>query len=486
MTPQEIVSEIYKHLSFFQKNWIEFCESAERVAKQCHKYLDEQTGDYYRVAEMLHPGEHAIHKLMKKAKDRETEGQRHGGEARHGSSPVKVPDSRTGDSRDEAGKALDELHHRLQDQLTKMEDKDHDLEKQGWVRVSGYDHLSYSFFSLPFARPFRVPPDFVNPITWVFGFRLTREPSTEERLLCDCALLTVLHDFRISGSEPHICTMGPCCTSENSGQTRLEGRYFNCGDTLRPDNRTGFVWHLREKLNAMDKDGELERAWKRVKPQAEKADLQGATGKGEGPASPPVPPDSGLQNTPKQPSTTTGEADSTVRADGELPAGAIKGMTWQQVRQEAEALIEREGFPGRMELARRFKCDVRTVGKAIDGSEKLKTTEEAYKQEKVSKPKVVTLSDMCLIRAESKSVEPSDEAAVNEVLCSMSRFEIIAKIKEWTPIVNSDGSVDMQELHAQLEPCDDKALAKTYLVVKQQVDEINADDPETPGRRKVL
>jgi len=40
------------------------------------------------------------------AKERQKEGQRHGGQARHGSTPENLPESTTGDARDQVAKAF--------------------------------------------------------------------------------------------------------------------------------------------------------------------------------------------------------------------------------------------------------------------------------------------------------------------------------------------------------------------------------------------
>jgi hypothetical protein len=173
----------------------------------------------------------------------------------------------------------------------------------------------------------------------------------------------------------------------------------------------------------------------------------------------------------------------------ETVAGTIVGMTWQEASNKAEAFVDKSGFPGRTALSRQIGCDTRTLGKAIDNSETLKAAEAIYNESKAPKPKAVSLSDKCLVRGESKAVEPSDEAAVNEILDRVSRPAMIDKIQEWTGIVNppnDGGSRCTGELPAQLDSCDDRALATIYLTVKQQVDEINTDNPETPGRRKVL
>ena len=42
-------------------------------------------------------------------------------------------------------------------------------------------------------RQFQAPRDIVNPLLWLFN-KQQRDPSDAERLLCDCALLSILHD----------------------------------------------------------------------------------------------------------------------------------------------------------------------------------------------------------------------------------------------------------------------------------------------------
>jgi hypothetical protein len=171
------------------------------------------------------------------------------------------------------------------------------------------------------------------------------------------------------------------------------------------------------------------------------------------------------------------------------PKGTIVGMTWQDARDKAEEFVDKHGFPGPKDLKLQIGCHARTLAKAIHASEKLKAAQEVYNQEKTPKPKAVALSDAILARAESKSVEPADEAAVNEILQSVSRTDMIAKIKEWTPVISEATGgecADMKKLTAALDTCDDWKLATVYLGVKQQADEIKADDPKRPRRRRKL
>ncbi len=165
----------------------------------------------------------------------------------------------------------------------------------------------------------------------------------------------------------------------------------------------------------------------------------------------------------------------------------ISGMDWQKAQILAEELVAKEGFPGRTELKKRVRCHHRTLAKAIEHSLPLQAAEEAYEEARAAKPKTVTLSNKYLSKTESKTVDPSEEATVNEILSSLSRDQMIARMTEWTRILNGPGdheTVSTEELTAQLGGHDDKEVAQIYVQLEAQVDEIKADAAKKRNRRK--
>jgi len=109
--------------------------------------------------------------------------------------------------------------------------------------------------------------------------------------------------------------------------------------------------------------------------------------------------------------------------------------------------------------------------------------EEKTKESKTP-PTMPLTRERQLLTEDSRAVEPSDEAAVKELLGRLSREQMIDRIVERTKIVDPDN------LHG-LDPTDfsghdDAAIARVYLVTEQEVDELDQDDPKTPGRQKKL
>ena len=63
--------------------------------------------------------------------------------------------------------------------------------------------------------------------------------------------------------------------------------------------------------------------------------------------------------------------------ESERSAGA-KGMSWCDVLPAAESYVQRRGYHGLKALARELKCHHRTLRKAIDNSDRLRTAEQKY------------------------------------------------------------------------------------------------------------
>jgi hypothetical protein len=245
---RRITRQIHKeHRVFFRDNWDKFCAWANETARECHRYWVQQWGEYRKWRyEVERP-------RFDRILDTQGEAQRRGDK----------------DRIEKALKCQDRLRRRCQLREARIEEELRlDLERQGWVRCDIDRNRDHGLFASIFSpKIFWVPPDFVNPVGCVFGFEQAREPTANERLLCDCALLSVLHDSTVRGADPRICAAGPRSTPRSASLLSADPRVraartdadwqFNIDDS--------FVRKLRGHLAAMTQDGRIQRAWERVR-----------------------------------------------------------------------------------------------------------------------------------------------------------------------------------------------------------------------------
>ncbi len=250
MTRQAIINEVARHIDFFREKWTEFCEWVEECGKQLRQRQAEQTDEYYRTVETYCQ----THKALVDARER------------NDADAIMLFDNEC--------RKVDQTYERAK---AEYEQRAQTLAGQRWVPWSDHGMIipryTATMLDLPCRGTFYAPPDIVNPILWFLGdenwrdvnaletvrgrdlplFSAGRNPrgiKDEERLLCDCALLTTLHDSQVPPREPHIRSSGA-----------YQEQYFKCDDFWR---------HLQGKLSAMDERGELQRAWDRVKVDLER------------------------------------------------------------------------------------------------------------------------------------------------------------------------------------------------------------------------
>jgi len=184
--------------------------------------------------------------------------------------------------------------------------------------------------------------------------------------------------------------------------------------------------------------------------------------------------------------------------DIEPTVGNIQGMRWQEARDEAEAHVRRYGFPGVKPLARAIGCSDATMRKAIDGqgpkrlpgkgrrhTEEIKPSKylqterrKANRRKQKASPTAESLGGMHLDNISNVDVrDPSEEAEVR-VRVKEPRAELIAIIVRHMRM--QDRNIDEAELRSRLKASDKETLARTCLLIEQEVDECRQD---SPGKR---
>jgi len=223
----QVIDEVHRHADFFSTKWSSFCLWIEDCAGQLYEHQSRETGEYYAIAEERR----MAYKASRRAK-------KEGDEA----------------ARLKGALAYREISRRFRDEERKMRRRLHRLQAKGWAEWSTPPFPASSFTTaglfLPDQGTFCAPPDIVNPVLWVFGYPNPRHPDPDyqkEQLLLDCALLVVAHD----------ATVTP--TKRIYHQGTYEGAYFDCDS---------FCQTLTERLDALDRNGDLQRAWDDVKSYA--------------------------------------------------------------------------------------------------------------------------------------------------------------------------------------------------------------------------
>jgi len=213
----QVINEIHRNKDFFCKKWVEFCQWVEDCGEQLEKYLKEHTDEYYLFVE---------------------EHKRQLNEYR-----VAID---KGDER---------MANRLKNTLDKKEDEGHEIRSKMDKREEELKQKGWNIWTIYLTRylnipchlgDFPAPPDAINPLSWLFDEWNPRHPDQSEQLLLDCALLCVTHDAGVPDRK------------RIYHQWTYKGKYFECDK---------FCNNLEVKLDKMDRNGDLQRAWDDVKPK---------------------------------------------------------------------------------------------------------------------------------------------------------------------------------------------------------------------------
>jgi len=212
----QVINEIHRNKDFFCKKWVEFCRWVEDCGERLEKYLKEHTDEYYLFVE-----EHK--RQLNEYKSAVDKGEKR--------TAIRLK------------KTLDMKEAEVHESRSKMDKRKQELKQKGWniwtIYLTRYLNIPCHLGDFP------APPDAVNPLSWLFDEWNPRRPVQREQLLLDCALLCVTHDVGVV-ERKRIYNRGT-----------FNGKYFEC------DN---FCDELQRKLDDMDKNGDLQRAWDDLKP----------------------------------------------------------------------------------------------------------------------------------------------------------------------------------------------------------------------------
>lgn len=224
----DVVNEIHRNKDFFSEKWIEFCQWVEDYGEHAEKCMNDPQ---LRID---------TKKIMQfNSKCREL--YRQSNELAHKFNEA----TRKGDHI--AAKRCVKLMHKKEAELAKLKPQPQPPEPD-YVR---HNYTNFHHLNISGGHVFWIKPGPVNPLLWfaLFGNAGNqREPNDKERLIIDCIILTVVHDYG-----------GDLDYSEETITDRFNpysGRYFK---------RDNFCWALLDKLNQSDGERRMQRAFERVK-----------------------------------------------------------------------------------------------------------------------------------------------------------------------------------------------------------------------------
>ena len=221
----EILIGIQKHIQFFRNWWNKFCQIVERDGEQIEKSLSDPS---LRIDLRR---EESLDAKCKKIADNVAILCRQFNEA-----------SQKGDRK--TMKRLDTLLKKQNQRFEEIQSQVEGPPKPGYVRYSNFD---YQYLNLPLAEfPCWVQPDATLLSSWKFYLGNPRADLTDtERLIYDCALLSIFHDETTEFSEPKVYR-----------HDDYKEHYFK-RDAFAADLAQAF-----KDANAIEK---IQRAWERVK-----------------------------------------------------------------------------------------------------------------------------------------------------------------------------------------------------------------------------
>jgi len=224
----DVVNEIHRNKDFFSEKWIEFCQWVEDYGEHVEKCMNDPQ---LRID---------TKKIMQfNSKCREL--YRQSNELAHKFNEA----TRKGDHI--AAKRCVKLMHKKEAELAKLKPQPQPPEPD-YVR---HNYTNFHHLNISGGHVFWIKPGPVNPLLWfaLFGNAGNqREPNDKERLIIDCIILTVVHDYG-----------GDLDYSEETITDRFNPysrRYFK---------RDNFCWALLDKLNQSDGEGRIQRAFEHVK-----------------------------------------------------------------------------------------------------------------------------------------------------------------------------------------------------------------------------